>query len=208
MAVFKHLTPAHARRVPWKNGRGVTDEIALGPAGSSFEQGDFDWRVASAPVVEAGPFSTFPGFERVLVVTQGAGLRLRHGPDGAWVTLAPLTPYAFSGDVPTDAELVDGPVRDLNALVRRAYGRALVHVLQPGPAGAEALLGPGPALVHVVGGPLRATVPPAPGATLLRPGDSLCVLDTAGTCGLTLAGDGTGAALVIALEPRALRRAT
>lgn len=208
MAAFTHLTPAHARRVPWKNGRGVTDEIALGPAGSSFEQGDFDWRVASAPVVEAGPFSTFPGFERVLVVIQGAGLRLRHGPDGAWVMLAPLTPYAFSGDVPTHAELVDGPVRDLNVLVRRAYGRALVQVLRPGPAGVPASLGPGPSLVHVVGGTLRATVPPAPGATLLRPGDSLCVLDAGGVRSLTLAGDGSGAALVIALKPRALRTAT
>ncbi|MBM3986021.1 MAG: hypothetical protein FJ296_10095, partial [Planctomycetes bacterium] len=73
------LRAADARRVPWRNGRGVTEELALAPPGASFERGDFDWRVARATVAQAGPFSAFPGFERVLVVVQGAGLRLEHG---------------------------------------------------------------------------------------------------------------------------------
>src|SRR5258708_2763617 len=59
---IRQLTPADARRVPWKNGRGVTDELALWPPGASFERGDFDWRIACAGVDAAGPFSAFPGF--------------------------------------------------------------------------------------------------------------------------------------------------
>src|SRR5687767_10413887 len=36
-----HLHPADARLVPWKNGRGVTRELALWPEGASLERGDF-----------------------------------------------------------------------------------------------------------------------------------------------------------------------
>ena len=35
MDPFVHLTPADARRVPWRNGRGVTEEVAIGPAGAT-----------------------------------------------------------------------------------------------------------------------------------------------------------------------------
>ncbi len=70
-------TPADSRRVPWRNGRGVTEEIAIWPGGASFENGDFDGRISKAGVTEPGPFSEFLGFDRVLVVTSGAGLTSR-----------------------------------------------------------------------------------------------------------------------------------
>ncbi|NOT31270.1 MAG: HutD family protein, partial [Planctomycetes bacterium] len=66
------LRPADARVVPWKNGRGTTSEYAVWPAGSSFERGDYDWRLSAARVEAEGPFSTFPGCERILTVTSGA----------------------------------------------------------------------------------------------------------------------------------------
>jgi environmental stress-induced protein Ves len=89
---LRHLTAADVRRVPWKNGRGVTEELALWPPGASFERGDFDWRVARAGVDAAGPFSEFPGFDRLLVVTEGEGLLLRHGVAAA-VRVARLAPH-------------------------------------------------------------------------------------------------------------------
>lgn len=114
--------------MPWKNGRGFTSELALWPAGSSFERADFDWRISRAAVEEDGPFSSFPGFERVLVVTQGAGLVLDHGTFAPRAKLERLVPYRFSGDWPTSAELVAGRVADFNVLCRRGSAEAEVEL--------------------------------------------------------------------------------
>lgn len=169
------LRAADARRVPWRNGRGVTEELALAPPGASFERGDFDWRVARATVAQAGPFSAFPGFERVLVVVQGAGLRLEHGADAPPARVVPLAPYRFSGDWATTAVPLDGPVTDVNVLARRGVVQAEVELLRSvaaargaGPAGGEWLL-------HVlVGGlELRAAGANRGPALALGPGDSL-----------------------------------
>jgi hypothetical protein len=123
-----HLRAADARRVPWKNGRGFTSELALWPTGASFEKGDFAWRISKAAVEENGPFSRFPGFERVLVVTEGAGLALDHGGAAPRAKVERLVPYRFSGDWPTSAQLVDGRVADFNVLCRRGSARAEVEV--------------------------------------------------------------------------------
>lgn len=177
MPDWLHLTAAEARRVPWKNGRGVTEEIALGPPGASFESGDFDWRVSRASVVEAGPFSRFPGLDRVLVVLEGAGLALTHGTGSAPVTVGPLAPYRFPGEAATGATLLGGPVRDLSVLTRRGRCRAEVEVLRPA-AGEQTLTLPaGEALLVVVAGAWRARLaePGAggPRAWTLSSGDSL-----------------------------------
>ena len=71
-----HLSRDDARRVPWKNGRGATEELALWPRDSRFEQDDFEWRISKAVVDESGPFSMFPGFERILVVLRGDNPRM------------------------------------------------------------------------------------------------------------------------------------
>lgn len=126
MAECVHLRPEDARRVPWKNGRGVTEELALWPAGASFERGDFDARISLSSVQEPGPFSPFPGFDRLLVVTRGPGLRLVHGGDVPPADVVRFRPHAFEGEWPTRAELPHGPVDDFNVIVRR--GRLRVDV--------------------------------------------------------------------------------
>lgn len=172
-----HLTAAQARRVPWKNGRGVTEEIALGPPGTSFEAGDFDWRVSRASVVEAGPFSPFPGLDRVLVVLEGAGLVLTHGAGSAPVTVGPLAPYRFPGEAATSATLLGGPVRDVNVLTRRGRCRAEVEVVRSAAGEHTLALPAGEALLVAVAGAWRARLagPGAgePRAWTLSPGDSL-----------------------------------
>jgi len=49
------LDLASARAMPWKNGGGETLELAIAPAGAGLE--DFAWRISSARVGAAGPFS-------------------------------------------------------------------------------------------------------------------------------------------------------
>jgi len=153
-----HLTAADARRVPWKNGRGVTEELALWPAGASFERGDFDGRISRAAVVPSGAFSSFPGYERVLVVIDGDGLTLTHGDVVPRARVRRLEPYRFSGDWPTSAELVRGPVSDFNVLVRRGGARAEVEVVRLGRRATREALGCSQAFVHMLAGSATARV--------------------------------------------------
>ncbi len=175
--MIRHLTAADARRVAWKNGRGFTDELALWPEGAAFERGDYDWRIARAAVDEPGPFSAFPGFDRVLVVTSGAGLRLQHGRSAPRVRVLPLSPQRFSGDWSTSATLIDGPVTDLNILVRRGLVHAVVTLLRPGARSLHVLElpGPGHTFVHVISGAIDARVTGSGGSLLLAAGESLWV---------------------------------
>ncbi len=68
------LKAENHRRMPWKNGGGVTVEIAIHPQGASVD--DFDWRVSMATVASDGPFSVFPGIDRTLSVLEGDGILL------------------------------------------------------------------------------------------------------------------------------------
>jgi len=151
------IEPEDTLRLPWRNGRGVTRQFALWPEGARFDAGDFDWRISAAGVAEDGPFSTFAGFDRVLVVTEGAGLAVDHGPEGGRARLRPLEPYSFSGDWPTEATLVAGPVQDLGVLTRRGVWRAEVEILRLGARRARLELQPGEhGFVHVLRGELDA----------------------------------------------------
>jgi len=113
------LHPARSRvATPWKNGKGVTREIAVFPPGATLD--GFEWRVSIADVSEGGPFSNFPGIDRRLAALEGT---IRLEIDGqAPVTLAPgCDPIAFAGDSPCRADIPDGPARDLNVMTRRGH---------------------------------------------------------------------------------------
>lgn len=75
-----------------------------------------------------GPFSSFPGVDRILTVLDG-GLRLTVD-DRSPVILTPQTrPKAFPGDVATWGALEAGPVLDLNVMSRRGQIRASLRRL-------------------------------------------------------------------------------
>ncbi len=117
--MIRHLLASERIAVPWKNGGGVTREVAVCPQGADMDT--FLWRVSMAEVTEAGPFSCFEGIDRHLTVLRGslqlnlAGKRLR---------LNPLDSLAFAGDVPVLGAPIEGPVTDLNIMVRRGQVRA------------------------------------------------------------------------------------
>lgn len=126
---FAYLTPK-----PWKNGGGTTTEIAASPEGAGFD--DFDWRLSVADVGSDGPFSLFPRIDRTLTLIEGKGLAMQI--EGrAPVTLTTASPpLAFPGDVPVNATLVDGAIRDFNVMTRRGrYSHKVTrHDLKAGPA--------------------------------------------------------------------------
>lgn len=109
----------------WKNGGGVTREIAAGPQGASLDA--FAWRLSLADVAGDGAFSSFAGVDRVLVLLDGAGMRLTEAGGGVHSLEAPLAIARFAGETPIDAALIDGPTRDFNVMVRRDRARASVQ---------------------------------------------------------------------------------
>jgi environmental stress-induced protein Ves len=118
----------HLVRTAWKNGGGSTHEIVRVPAGSSLDA--FDWRVSVADVAADGPFSTFAGFDRVLVLLSGDGVHLRSTDGRIDHRLdEPLTPLTFAGETPIEASLIGGETRDFNVMTRRAAVRADVEVV-------------------------------------------------------------------------------
>lgn len=121
-----HLTRDQYRVVPWRNGGGVTTEIAVRPAAPA----EFVWRISIADVPSDGPFSNFAGFDRTLMLTDGMGLVLRHENRGEQRLDRPYRPVRFSGDWPTYATLIDGPTRDLNVITRRDSAQHAVTVLE------------------------------------------------------------------------------
>jgi environmental stress-induced protein Ves len=113
---------------PWKNGAGVTRDIAVHPPAGDAND-DFDWRISVAEIARDAPFSAFPGIDRCIVLLDGAGMVLREA-GGAWQRRldASLQPFEFSGDAVLEAQLIDGTSHDLNVMTRRGRWRSEVHV--------------------------------------------------------------------------------
>jgi hypothetical protein len=109
----------HARnrpQTPWKNGGGVTREVAASPPGADLA--GFDWRVSMATVASGGPFSTFPGVDRLMLVLEGA-LRLDIAGAEPLTLNAASAAAEFPGDAHVTAAQPEAPVIDLNVMVRR-----------------------------------------------------------------------------------------
>ncbi|MFC8128271.1 HutD family protein [Streptomyces sp. NPDC057302] len=119
------------RSMPWKNGGGTTREVASGsvraPRDTEEPADGFDWRVSVADVDAGGPFSPFPGIDRVITLVEGEGMVLTV--DGSERPVGPLDPFAFSGDAVTDCRLEAGAVRDMNVMTRRGRARGDVQIL-------------------------------------------------------------------------------
>lgn len=116
----EHIDIAQVAPQPWKNGAGLTREIAFGGASAA----QFDWRISLAEVARDAPFSAFPDIDRCIVLLRGAGMRLRsaagaNDPAIDHALTTPLAPFRFSGDIALDASLVDGSSSDFNVMTRR-----------------------------------------------------------------------------------------
>lgn len=110
--------------VPWKNGGGLTRELAIHldeeihPA--------FLWRISMATVGGPGPFSRFDDIDRTIAVLQGEGIVLASGDEE--ITLRrDSDPYSFAGETPIDGSVISGETTDLNVMTRRGY---FTHVMK------------------------------------------------------------------------------
>lgn len=114
-------TPKDYRTMPWKNGGGSTTELAIFPQGAELEH--FVWRLSTATVAQAGPFSHFAQIDRTLAILTGTGLVLKTDAGSSQEQSIELTqtslPHRFAGEDNIYAELLDGTAVDLNLMTRR-----------------------------------------------------------------------------------------
>lgn len=185
-----HRIPlADARRTPWRNGRGFTDELALEPRGSSLERGDFRWRVSRSRVADNGPFSRFDGYERMLVLLDGGALSLEHGEHAPRARVRTLEPYRFSGGWPTQATLLGAPASDFNVIYRPELVSVDVEVLRVGVRRARLSIDSPRAFLHIPAGAAVARVTGEEESLRLESGDSLALSGLARSDELDLQGE-------------------
>jgi len=111
----------------WKNGGGTTREIVCVPAGAGMDA--FDWRVSIATIAKAGPFSTFPGIDRTLMLLGGDGIQLRMAGGQEHRLERPEQSIAFSGEDAVDCTLLGLESTDFNVMTRRGVLKATLQVL-------------------------------------------------------------------------------
>lgn len=139
---------------PWRNGGGTTRELLAWPRSD-----DWQLRLSVADVASDGAFSAYPGVQRWFAVLHGAGVVLRWPPPHpSMTTVTPISAVLhFDGAAPPHAQLLAGPVQDLNLMSRSPH--AGLHPVQAGQA-------------------WQAPAPAAP-ATHSAPGPRICGLWTA-----------------------------
>jgi|SRR5581483_11590266 len=121
------LPEAEYVTLPWKNGGGWTKEILKVPPDANA----FDWRLSLATIERAGPFSSFKGYDRTLILVRGAGVELDFGSNGGAVLRAPGQLAAFDGAWATECTLIDGTCSDLNLMVSSERAEALTRLIRP-----------------------------------------------------------------------------
>jgi hypothetical protein len=140
------------RAMPWKNGQGITHEIAREPAAGD----SFLWRLSIAEVAADGDFSLFPGIDRTISLIEGAGMELDFTQAPGKRIDRTFQPFDFSGDWTCRCRLIGGPIRDFNLMVDRARIKAETSVLRPGDPPLDADIGDGRLLVYCGEGQLSA----------------------------------------------------
>ena len=110
--------------VLWKNGGGVTRNLAIEPKTAGFD--NFIWRVSIADMTQSGGFSSFPGVDRTIVLLSGNGMILES--DTRFALSTKFEPHAFRGEEAIQATLINGPARDFNVMVRRGLAEAEAKV--------------------------------------------------------------------------------
>lgn len=109
MPPVRIIRMSELKTIPWKNGGGVTREIAALRKGETLA-----WRLSMADVASDGPFSNFEGLTRILTVIEGNGMDLIFA-EGVQEALYG-SPVRFDGALRVESKLRNGPLRDLNLM--------------------------------------------------------------------------------------------
>jgi uncharacterized protein len=122
--------------MPWRNGAGITHEIAREPASGE----DFSWRLSLASLQVNGPFSAYAGYQRCVALVEGRGFRLNFGGARTEELRTRGDHVLFGGASETRCELLDGPCTDFSLIVRTPG--LIAEVSAPAIASAEDMKSP------------------------------------------------------------------
>ena len=114
------------RAMPWRNGRGVTLEIAREPAMGE----EFAWRLSLADIDTDAEFSAYPGYRRALVLVAGNSLQLRFRGHGNRLLDPSSRGARFEGDWQTHCAVPKGRCTDLSLIVRKGPAAGPVAVVR------------------------------------------------------------------------------
>lgn len=188
---IRHLVGAKYRMVPWKNGGGVTAEIAVEPEGATVDT-RFLWRLSLARIERSGPFSAFDGYDRTIALVSGAGMTLDFGERGSARVDKALQPLAFSGEWAPGCTLLGGTTEDFNVMTDRARIRHRVERVEASPSARSVIPAPTLAVFAPSGGQLMLD-----GQTVqLGPRDTVVADEVTSAAFLS-----SGAALAVGLFP-------
>lgn len=116
------LTP-----MPWKNGGGVTREVAVWPVGAGLDA--FIWRISLAEVAQSGPFSRFAGIDRILVLIDGHGMELADTHGDSTLLQQPGELLCFAGEAEIVSTLHHGTTHDFNLMWRRDQANGHAEII-------------------------------------------------------------------------------
>lgn len=159
--------------VQWKNGIGSTKEIAIFPPKASLAQLDFLWRFSTAEVIQPGPFSSFPDFDRLLTLVKGEELILSF--QRIHKALKPGQVLHFQGEEKVSSELPKGPVTDLGLIFDRDQAMAKMSLVDIAERPRSFALTAPTVLLFCISGDLQAMVYPGEHEFEMAAGDTLRV---------------------------------
>jgi uncharacterized protein len=118
------IPAASLKEQRWRNGGGVTREVAAGAVGTD---GLPAWRLSLADIGTDGSFSEFPGMDRIFTVVDGDVAFLTV--NGTQHQMERFRPFRFDGGSSAECSLPTGPCRALNVMARRGiWGAGLLIV--------------------------------------------------------------------------------
>ena len=142
MGAWRKLGPGDYGTSAWSGGS--TTQLVIAPAGASYADRDFLWRVSSATVErEESDFTPLPDYDRLIATLRGE-IALTHN-GGAPLLLRPFEVHAFSG---ADSTHSLGRCTDFNLMLRHGAAEGSMEALRldgeerwlPPEPGAETLL--------------------------------------------------------------------
>lgn len=112
---------ADLHQTSWKNGNGITREIAEVRIGN-----EIVWRLSIADVGVNGLFSKYEGLNRILTVIEGKGMELISPLQTLQANFA--EPVSFDGGLEIQSRLKQGFLRDFNLIYNPRFCMCHAHV--------------------------------------------------------------------------------
>jgi environmental stress-induced protein Ves len=125
---LKYIAENSWKTLPWKNGKGKTVQLVIHPENSIFFEENFDWRMSLATISETSAFSIFEGYDRVLTKIHGDSMTLIQQ-NKSPQNLELNTAFYFTGEEKVECVLHGKEATDLNAMIKREYGRLEMQFL-------------------------------------------------------------------------------